>query len=85
LTTGFIALDDEPATDRERRAALDAALDSRHLAALRQLDRALDGALAAVLADSGDALSSLLVSVLLGDDSSDLLDTLDGTPTPLAP
>jgi hypothetical protein len=82
LASGFIALDDEPGTDRERRAALDAALDSRHLAALRQLDRALDGTLAAVLARSGDALSALLVSVLLGADSSDLLDTLDSTPAP---
>jgi hypothetical protein len=85
LTTGFLALDDEPATDTERRAALDAALDTRHLAALRQLDRALDGALAAVLTDSGDALSELLVSVLQDDDSSDLLDSLDDAPTPLMP
>ena len=77
LIAGFIALDDEPATDSGRRVALDAALDSRHLAALRQLDRALGGALTAVLEDSGDALSGLLVLVLRSDDSSDLLDSLD--------
>lgn len=77
LDFGFLALDDEPATDAERRAALDAALDERHLAAMRKLNHALNGSLATVLAASGDALSILLGGVLDNEDATDLLDSLD--------
>ena len=45
---------------RERLLALDAAIDQRHLAALRQANALLDGEIAAVLIDSGDDLSALL-------------------------
>jgi hypothetical protein len=81
LAFGFLALDDEPATDTERRHALDAALDSRHVAALRTLDRFLDGALAAVLTETGDALSVIFVPLLHNAAGPDLLDSLVAGPS----
>jgi hypothetical protein len=80
LTAGFLALDDEPTTENERRNALDAAIDGQYLAALRRLDRDLGGALSVVLAESGDALSLLLVPLLRVPDGDDLLDTLEEAP-----
>ncbi len=80
MAAGFLVLDDEPTTDAERRNALDAALDSRYLAAMRQLNRSTDGALAAVLTDSGDPISELLVSLLVETEQQDLLDSLDEAP-----
>lgn len=64
LNLAFVALDDEPATLEEQEAALDAALDSQHMAALREVNQSLDNALAAALTDSGDNLSMVLASVL---------------------
>lgn len=75
-TTGFLALDDEPVTHRERLAALDAALDGPALAAMRHLNRELGGGLIAVLANSGDALTALLIGVLDDSGDHDLLDSL---------
>ncbi len=80
LAAGFLVLDDEPTSDVERRNALDAALDSSHLAAMRQLNRSTDGAIAAVLVDSGDPISTLLAILLAESDSQDLLDSLDEPP-----
>jgi hypothetical protein len=60
VAAGFIALDDEPASLIERQAALDAALDDRHLAGLRHANVLLDDAIVAVLEDSGDELSAIL-------------------------
>lgn len=80
LDAGFLVLDDEPSTDAERQQALDAALDSRYLAAMRQLNQSTDGALAAVLVDSGDPISALLASLLAGSAPQDLLDSLEDPP-----
>lgn len=80
LDSGFLVLDDEPMTETEQRNALDAALDSRHLAAMRQLNRSTDGALAAVLIDSRDAISAMLASLLGERESHDLLDSLEDSP-----
>jgi hypothetical protein len=77
ISTGFVALDDEPATERERGAALDAALDNQHMAALREVNRHLDNALCAVLIDSADELSMVLAAAIGTQQSSDLLDSLD--------
>jgi hypothetical protein len=77
VTTGFVALDDEPATEREREAALDAALENQHMAALREVNRQLDNGLCAVLIESGDELSMVLAGVIGIDQGSDLLDSLD--------
>lgn len=64
LTLAFVALDDEPVTLADRETALDAALESQHMAALREVNQALDNALAAALSDSGDGLSTLLAIAL---------------------
>lgn len=69
VAMAFIALDEEPVSLAERQAALDAALDPRHLSALRRTNDLLDSAIAAALEDSGDELSELLARVLvLGSD-----------------
>lgn len=73
VTSGFIALDEEPPTSTERQAALDAALDNQYLANLRRADELLDGALVAALEDSGDELSVLLAR-LLAERAEDLLE-----------
>ncbi len=72
VAAGFIALDDEPASLIERQAALDAALDDRHLAGLRHTNVLLDDAIVAVLEDSGDELSAIL-SRLIAVTGEDLL------------
>ena len=64
LRIGFIALDEEPHSREQRLLALDAAVDQRHLAALRGANAQLDGALASALAGSGDDLSMLLAEAL---------------------
>lgn len=76
LGIAWIALDETPSSHAERVAALDAALGSPELAALRDADRQLDGTLTDALADSGDGLSQALVLVLdeagtLGDADQD--------------
>lgn len=80
LKSGFLVLDDEPLDDGERRNALDAALDSRHVAAIRKLNISTDGAVAAVLIESTDAISTLLASLLAEDAPQDLLDSLVDVP-----
>ena len=64
VTTGFVALDEEPHSHAERLLALDAAIDQRHLAALRRANTLLDGEIARVLTASGDDLSMLLAGAL---------------------
>jgi hypothetical protein len=64
VSSGFIALDDEPGSPRERQAALDAALDDQHLAGLRHANQILDDAIVAALEDSGDELSALLAQLI---------------------
>lgn len=64
IATAWIAIDQEPDSAAERRAALDATLDHRELAALRDADRRLEGALVARLRTSGDDLSALLADLL---------------------
>ncbi len=73
VTTGFIALDEEPPTRNERRAALDAVFDTQHLAGLRDANRLLDNVIVAALEDSGDELSALLAQRIMvtGDDVLD--------------
>jgi len=73
VSSGFIALDEEPPTLPERRAALDAAVDNQYLAGLRQANTLLDGAIVAALEDSGDELSGLLAE-LLAESAEDLLE-----------
>jgi hypothetical protein len=64
VTTGFVALDEEPHSHAERLLALDAAIDQRHLAALRRANTLLEGEIARVLTASGDDLSILLAGAL---------------------
>lgn len=64
LTTAWFALDDDPVSPAEQRAALAAALSRGGLAALRDADARLDGALTATLAESGDTLSMTLAATL---------------------
>ena len=64
VAAGFVALDEEPHSHAERLLALDAAIDQRHLAALRRANTLLDGDIARVLVDSGDDLSILLAGAL---------------------
>lgn len=64
VATGFIALDEEPLSLKERQAALDAAIDDQSLAGLRHANRLLDDAIVAALEDSGDELSSLLAQAI---------------------
>ena len=69
----FIALDEEPVSLAERQAALDAALDSRHLSALRRTNDELENAIARSLLASGDELSIQLGQALtLGVDKDPL-------------
>jgi len=64
LTTAWFVLDDDPVSPAEQRAARAAALSRGGLAALHDADARLDGALTAALAESGDALSVTLASLL---------------------
>jgi hypothetical protein len=64
LTAAWFALDDDPASPAEQRAALSAALSRGGLPALRDADARLDGALTSALASSGDALSVTLTMLL---------------------
>ena len=64
LTTAWFALDDDPVSPAEQRAALTAALSRGGLAALRDADTRLAGALTAALAASDDPLSATLASLL---------------------
>lgn len=72
IATGFIALDEEPSSQEERKMALDAAVNQRHLAALRQANILLNGAIVDVLDVSGDSLSRMLAATLaVESDSTD--------------
>ncbi len=64
VVTGFIALDEEPPSFKERQAALDAAIDDLHLAGLRDANGLLDNAIVAALEDSGDELSAILAQLI---------------------
>lgn len=64
LTTAWFALDDDPISPAEQRATLAAALSRGGLAALRDADARLAGALTTALAASGDSLSISLVALL---------------------
>ena len=77
VTMAFIALDEEPVSLAERRAALDAALDSRQLSALRRTNDELENAIAVALEDSGDELSTLLARLLTVGVDEDPLGTFD--------
>ena len=77
VTLAFIALDEEPATPDQRKVALDAALDSQHMAALRTANLVLDRTLVTALLASGDELSAVLAAAI-GAAGEDLLDSLGG-------
>jgi hypothetical protein len=77
VTVAFIALDEEPHSLAERQIALDAALDTQHMAGLRHANLLLDDAIVAALVDSGDELSALLASALTISGNNDLLDELE--------
>lgn len=68
LARAWIALDESPASEVEQSLALDSALGSLELAALRDADQQLEGALTGALADSGDSLSQAL-ALRLGEAS----------------
>ena len=63
----WLALDDEPDTAAERRAALEAAIPGDVLAMLASVDRTLGGAIVAALGATGDPLSAELAMLLGGD------------------
>lgn len=64
LTTAWFALDDDVVSPVEQRAALSAALSRGGLAALRDADARLAGALTDALASSDDSLSATLAAML---------------------
>ncbi|MEJ7900925.1 MAG: hypothetical protein WKF63_03715 [Thermomicrobiales bacterium] len=64
VVSGFIALDEEPPSLKERQAALDAAIDDQHLAGLRDANVLLDNAIVGALEDSGDELSAILAQLI---------------------
>ena len=63
VVMAWIAIDHEP-DPAEHRAALEATLDHRELAAMRDADGSLEGALVACLRASGDELSARLADLL---------------------
>ncbi len=71
VTSGFVALDDEPPSLRDRIQALDAAIVDQHLAALRHANVLLDNAIVAALKDSGDELSALLAQAIARSEDPD--------------
>ena len=64
LTAAWFALDDDPASPVEQRAALTAALSRGGLAAFREADARLGSALSTALAASDDPLSIALATLL---------------------
>ncbi len=64
LTTAWFALDDDPTSPAEQRAALTAALSRGGLTALRAADDRLGGTLSTALDASGDPLSIALATLL---------------------
>jgi hypothetical protein len=66
LRSAFVALDTITDIEVEHRAALNAALGPRDLAALTASDRALGGDIARGLIDSGDGASRSLAALLAG-------------------
>ena len=71
MTSGCVALDDEPPSLRDRIQALDAAIVDQHLAALRHANVLLDNAIVAALKDSGDELSALLAQAIARSEDPD--------------
>ncbi len=59
-TLAFFAIDDEPTHEDTLDAALEAALETSDMDAMRQLDEQVGGALRAALRNSGDPLSEAL-------------------------
>lgn len=64
LTTAWIAIDQDPVSPAEQRAALLGTFGHRELAALRDADQRLEGKLLRCLRGSGDRLSVLLAELL---------------------
>jgi hypothetical protein len=66
----FLAIDEEPADVAEMSGALDAAVEPDDLAALRELNRRLDGGLRVALQASRDMLSMELATLLAEEPGS---------------
>ena len=66
VESAWVAIDDEPAGQQERLAALDAALAEDGVSALRDADHRLGGTLVAGLRSSQDPMSMALADVLAG-------------------
>ncbi len=64
IATAWIAIDQEPESAVAQQAALATTFDHRELAALRDADRRLEGALVTHLRTSGDELSARLAEWL---------------------
>lgn len=64
LTTAWIAIDQDPVSPAEQRAALFGMFGHRELAALHDADRRLEGKLLRCLRASGDQLSIRLTELL---------------------
>jgi hypothetical protein len=60
----FLAIDDEPASVEEMTNALEGLIEPDDLAAIRELDRRLEGGLRVALQQSGDLLSMELATLL---------------------
>jgi predicted PilT family ATPase len=66
----FLAVDDEPTSDREMRNVIDDIVGHGDLNALKLIDQRLEGRLSLALHISGDPLSQHLASVLASKHSS---------------
>ncbi len=64
IATAWIAIEQEPESAAAQQAALATTFGHRELAALRNADRRLEGALVARLRTSGDELSARLADLL---------------------
>lgn len=69
-TVAFLAIDDEPTSPDDMRTSLQAVIEPGDLAALRELDAHLDGALRQALQQSADILSLTLATWLAEDDDT---------------
>ena len=63
-SVAFLAIDDEPGSVEEMADVFDGVLEPDDLAAIRELDHRLDGALRIALEQSGDLLSIELASLI---------------------
>jgi hypothetical protein len=64
LTAAWIAIDDDVSGPEEFRTALESTLGERDIKAMQSLDKALSGAFAATLTESGDGLSMALAAMI---------------------